>query len=483
MARPPVTVRMYKNLLGDCFLLTLGDPAAPRGQRTHILIDCGVLQHVPDEARLIQAVAEDIVQTTAGRLDLLVITHEHWDHISGFTHAKSKLVDHMQIDNLWLAWTERRGDGQADALRAKSEKAKIVVNEAAALAARVGANVTAGIENFIGPISAKGKKRLLVTDIIPALMKQAANIAYLEPGEIRDTPGIRTLRAHVLGPPRNWARLTKEKPSAGDAKETYLAANFELGLDARYAASASLADAMETDGPTPFAGHFGVPYANVEDPAASADETAAWLRTQYLSKDQKWRNIDLAWLGAAGALALKLDSDTNNTSLVLAFELERGGDVLLFAGDAQVGNWLSWHDQNYPSTVAGSANPAVADSPKVNARDLLARTVLYKVGHHASHNATLDKQGLALMTHPNLVAMVPVVEAEARRKINGKAVHRGWDMPYPELLRRLIMQTSGRVLRGDAEPGSTPKGDTVRVDKSFLKRVRSTQLFLEYAVP
>ena len=127
---------MYKKLLGDCFLLTIGEPAAPREQRTHILVDCGVLQHVPDEAKLIQAVAEDIVQTTAGRLDLLVITHEHWDHISGFTHAKSKLVDTMQIDNLWLAWTERRGDGQADTLRAKSEKAKIVVNDAAAFAAK-----------------------------------------------------------------------------------------------------------------------------------------------------------------------------------------------------------------------------------------------------------------------------------------------------------------------------------------------------------
>ena len=393
MARPRVTVRMYKKLLGDCFLLTIGEPAAPREQRTHILVDCGVLQHVPDEAKLIQAVAEDIVQTTAGRLDLLVITHEHWDHISGFTHAKSKLVDTMQIDNLWLAWTERRGDGQADTLRAKSEKAKIVVNDAAAFAARIGANVTAGIENFNGPVSKDGKKRLLVTDIIPALIKQATHTEYLEPGEIRDTPGVQALRAHVLGPPRNSARLTKERPSAGDAKETYLATNFELGLEARYAVSASLADAMETDGPTPFAGYYGIPYQNVESPEAGADETAAWLRDQYLSKDQTWRNVDLAWLGAAGALALKLDSDTNNTSLVLAFELEQGGDVLLFAGDAQVGNWLSWHDQNYPSTVAGSAKPPVADGPKVSARDLLARTVLYKVGHHASHNATLENKG------------------------------------------------------------------------------------------
>ena len=87
------------------------------------------------------------------------------------------------------------------------------------------------------------------------------------------------------------------------------------------------------------------------------------------------------------------------------------------------------------------------------------------------------------MTHADLVAMIPVVEAEARRKKNGKAVHRGWDMPYPELLRQLLLRTSGRVLRGDAEPGSTPKGGRIPVDDAFLARVKSTELFLEYNVP
>jgi hypothetical protein len=54
-------------------------------------------------------------------------------------------------------------------------------------------------------------------------------------------------------------------------------------------------------------------------------------------------------LGLAGRLALQLDSDTNNTSLVLAFELGKSGRVLLFPGDAQVGNWLSWHkERNCP---------------------------------------------------------------------------------------------------------------------------------------
>jgi hypothetical protein len=218
----------------------------------------------------------------------------------------------------------------------------------------------------------------------------------------------------------------------------------------------------------------------VRDSAPDAD--ASWLYGQYRASNQAWRNIDHAWLGAAGSLALRLDSDTNNTSLALAFELQPGGNVLLFPGDAQVGNWLSWHDQDYPTVAASKARDPASGDTKVSARNLLARTVLYKVGHHASHNATLDKLGLALMTHPDLVAMIPVVEAEARRKKNGKAVHRGWDMPFPLLLDRLMKQTSGRVLRGDAEPGEDAKGRATHADEAFLKRVVSTDLFVEYTV-
>ena len=76
------------------------------------------------------------------------------------------------------------------------------------------------------------------------------------------------------------------------------------------------------------------------DESEARNENELWKK--YYAKGRSWRRVDDDWLGYAGQLALQLDSDTNNTSLVLAFELSGGGDVLLFPGDAQVGNWLSW---------------------------------------------------------------------------------------------------------------------------------------------
>ena len=86
-------------------------------------------------------------------------------------------------------------------------------------------------------------------------------------------------------------------------------------------------------------------------PFESTDQQAAEFPTAklYANAANGKRRIDGEWLGAAESLALKIDGDVNNTSLALAFEIT-GGHVLLFPADAQVGNWLSWHDQKYPKT-------------------------------------------------------------------------------------------------------------------------------------
>jgi hypothetical protein len=236
------------------------------------------------------------------------------------------------------------------------------------------------------------------------------------------------LRAYALGPPRRHDRLFQDLPSAGRAQETYLAVQAAAAEALWAAADGWIGGSAGEAAASPFAPRYVIPAKDVQ---TGGDDTLDWLKAGYYGAPS-WRRVDGDWLGAGSALALKLDSDTNNTSLVLALEMDPSRKVLLFAADAQVGNWLSWHDQLY-------AGP----DGSVEAKDLLARTVVYKVGHHCSHNATLQDLGLELMTSEELTAMIPVVEDDAHDQ--GK----GWNMPFPKLLDRLQEKTSGRVLRGD----------------------------------
>jgi hypothetical protein len=111
------------------------------------------------------------------------------------------------------------------------------------------------------------------------------------------------------------------------------------------------------------------------------------------------------------------------------------GEVLLFVGDAQVGNWQSWERVKFK--VPGREEP-------LPAYDLLGNTVFYKVGHHCSHNATLRKGGLELMNREDLVAFIPLDQATAKNQGT-----KGWEMPAPPLFKALKKKTAERVVISD----------------------------------
>jgi hypothetical protein len=173
-----------------------------------------------------------------------------------------------------------------------------------------------------------------------------------------------------------------------------------------------------------------------EQEARNPDTTYTGLES-YFDELHHWRSIDQDWLGAAEALALRADHLTNNTSLVLAFELPGERGVLLFAGDAQVGNWLSWDE--IPAWIP--IDDARPSQPKPDISDLLERTVFYKVGHHGSHNATLKEKGLERMgADGRLTAFVPVSTPVARK------LKRWQQMPLDALLEAMSTRTRRRVV-------------------------------------
>ncbi len=400
-------VRMYRQGVGDCLLVSL--PRSSGDGLFHIMIDCGVLLGTPDQRGWMQRIVADIAETTGGKVDLLAVTHEHWDHLSGFLDAADELAA-IEFGQVWMSWAENPDDEQAQALEAARAQAIRALRLAEARLGLAGAPEAQPVADLMSLFGSRGRSTRDALDAARRLAP-AGGPRYLEPGETVPLDDA-AARVHVLGPPRDETLLRRSNPRRGEG----------YGFAPGFALDEALA-LMDEEAPDgPFAARWGIPLALAR--------SQSFFRRAIDSPGQEWRRIDLAWLDGALDLALRLDRDTNNSSLVLAFELAEG-DVLLFAADAQVGNWRSWQALEFDGGAGRLSGP-----------DLLARTVLYKVGHHGSHNATLRAQGLEQMTRLK-TALLPVDEAVARA--------RNWTrIPLPELLEALDAQTEGRVLRADA---------------------------------
>ena len=440
-------VRMYRQGIGDCLLISL--PRKGGAGEFHVMIDCGVLLGTPDARGWMERIVADIAEATGGKVDLLVVTHEHWDHLSGFLDAAEEMAA-LKFGEVWMSWAENPDDAQATALeeaRAKAIRALRLAEAQLMLASAPDAQPLSELMSFFG---SRGRTTRDALEAARACAPKGGP-RYLEPGATLPLEGT-TARVHVLGPPRDEALLRRSNPRKG---EGYGFAP-GLSLDEMLAllgdrpggnAFAAGGDAPVEDRPAPppdhpadgpFAARWGIPL--------SMARSLPFFARALESPGQEWRRINTAWLDSALDLALRLDRDTNNSSLAIAIELE-DGDVLLLAGDAQVGNWLSWQELAFD----GSAGPLTGP-------ELLARTVLYKVGHHGSHNATLREHGLEAMRGSLRTALVPVDEAVARA--------RNWTrIPLPDLLEALDEATGGRVLRSDAPPPA----DATDIDATALR--------------
>lgn len=440
-----VRIRMYRQGLGDCFLLSF--PKA--GKQVHMLIDCGIVLGTSEPDVVMKRVAEDVKAETGGKLDLLVITHEHWDHLSGFDGSQAREVfDGIDIKTLWLAWTEQEGNALADALREEREKKKAAAKAAAQKAKEKGNTLraarVAGLLGMFGAGAAgdgneEGEDGGGTAGALAYLKSKCAPTILETGNQTYTVPGVDGIRIYVLGPPMDRAALKKTNPSKG---EGYGLGAGDFGLADAFLAAVDPSNEQRAELAQPFAPSLRRSEAELKARLAAAkvsgDQTKAGI-DWYHDPDHAWRSIDDAWLATGERLALQLDNATNNTSLVLAFEFEASKEVLLFVGDAQAGNWRSW--DNCKWTVKDKDG----EKRDVTAEQLLTNTIFYKVGHHGSHNATMQAKGLERMTHGRLAAVIPV---------DTKVAHdvKDWkEMPLPAIQDRL-KEKCAVLFQTDADP-------------------------------
>jgi hypothetical protein len=207
-------------------------------------------------------------------------------------------------------------------------------------------------------------------------------------------------------------------------------------------------------------------------------------------EEQDWRRIDGDWLRPSEQFALRMSNFVNNTSLVLAIELPKSKKVLLFVGDAQRGNWISWATL---TDASGDDDGETSDGEARSVRkkksivaDLLSRAVFYKVGHHGSHNATMNKGGLQDMAlgrfEDEFMAMIPAHQEWA------EALKPPWHHPLEAIYKALLKKAKGRVLVMDREPGRDRKlldRDQWLPDdewEAFLENATQTDLYFEITI-
>ncbi len=391
-----LSIRMYDVGFGDCFLLQI---PRPDGQSTKVLFDCGTIKSGARPLKdVVKQVMDDLRAASVAdgkpRIDVLVATHRHADHISGFADPGWAGVEVCEV---WMPWTEKPDDAKAAKIRELHKRL------AAQLTSRLGARLQA---------SADPAERLAIDAALQLALNAASNEGamrtlrhgfagtpvrrYLpeeQPGPAWfSTSCLPGVTVHVLGPSRDMRIIRELTPPAG---QSYLKL-----ID-------SGDDGMEHRLP------FGLDWrVSPADFDASSDYQNL---AQDLPSDERGQ-VRQVGSDLEGAVAAALDKALNGSSLVLVLQV--GSATLLFSGDAQWGSWqIALNTPDY--------------------RKLLGEACFYKVGHHGSHNAT------------PVEFVEKVLSKDALAMVSTGSVAQWPKVPKPELLQQLGQKVNNRIARSD----------------------------------
>jgi hypothetical protein len=345
-----VSIRMFQVGFGDCFLLSFGygKEFDDGREERHLLIDFGSTQWPDSGPASHEAIAASIAERTGGKLDVIVATHRHKDHLSGFGDAAAgEILSALEPRLVVRPWTEN------PKLPADATEPLALSDPGERFAASLGASQEFAVEvrdaladrpGLHGQLAALAAQQIPNADAIRLLETLGDNgdlgARYLCAGQdsgIEEAiPGIEVM---VLGPPtpEEWPDVTGQKSNDPE----FWIANQGL-LDKALADTQAVADGADSKAP-------------VAEPGPER-----WLVERMRSQQTQ----------SLLRIVRELDGALNNTSVILLIRV--GKRLLLFPGDAQIENW----------DFSLKGPPAKDLLPK------LKEVGLYKVGHHGSRNAT-----------------------------------------------------------------------------------------------
>jgi beta-lactamase superfamily II metal-dependent hydrolase len=420
-----VSVRMYNVGFGDCFLLTFPAPDRPR----KVLIDCGFHAAGPPPGpirEVVDAVLADATEAGGPRIDVVICSHRHRDHVFGFDATEAWKP--LRVDEVWMPWTEHPTDPEARRIReAQAKKATrlaLAIGQLTGLDAAERESILEIVRNndltnseametlhrgFSGP----RKKHFLPEH------EEGKDVRRLA------TPALPGVTVHVLGPSRVPSIIRDMDPPK---EESFLRAAEAAGKGAGVAPAPFLLRWALSPTGEAFDRWFGEVAkmgSEMDDVARRPDDAdflAYWVRSVGL-RGRDLQAVDRAADDDPLAAAVALDKAVNGTSLMLMFEI--GGAFLLFPGDAQWGTWKR----------------ALED---VEWRELLGRTTFYKVGHHGSHNAT------------PVQFVNDVLGTRFQAMVSTKATKKFDDIPRRPLLDELTLRSKLGIVRSDADTVGRP---------------------------
>lgn len=356
MARPKsLRINTYNVGFGDCFMLTFKYATRER----HILIDYGC-QRLPvnKKPNHMVKVARQISNDCNGKLDVIVATHRHQDHISGFRTNSSKtapgdIIATLKPDFVVQPWTEHP-QAPRDAEVAPTHAIRQAYHKRLESLHVVAASIPSQLQalhriepalrrrlGFLGENNIKNKSA------VKNLIRMAApdKGRYVHCGSASGfshiLPGV---QVHVLGPPTlEQTKTIKKQVHEHEDEFWHLQSSLNDFWSMQASAAANAGDAQSRLFPDAATGR--------------GNASTRWF-TNRLNQTRAEELLQIVRI---------LDDAMNNTSVILLFVC--GTKSFLFSGDAQWENWA------YALSKPGY-------------RKLLRNIDMYKVGHHGSLNAT-----------------------------------------------------------------------------------------------